>query len=81
MAVSVTYNFTDAQAARIVQAKDIYNAANGTSLNSKQYGLTVLKAAVREALITVETEEAMITATATISGEATSIDADLVGNA
>ena len=71
---TVTYNFTTAQTNRIQEATAAYNAINGTSLNSKQWGLVILKEAVRAYIEAKESNEA-------IAATQAALNADLAGNA
>ncbi len=74
MAVSITFSFTTPQQNRIVAAKDIYNEQQGTTLTPKQYLLTVIKDAVKSAILTDIGDSAE---NAALAG----LDSDLTGDA
>lgn len=60
-ASTVTLNLTSAQTARVVAAKDAYNAANGTTLTNKQYVMQAIRNAVQSDVISSQAAATMQT--------------------
>jgi hypothetical protein len=78
MAVSITFDFNDAQQARIQQARAVYNTEHNTDLTPKQYLLTIIKDTVKQSVINAEVKAALAGTAAQVE---TAVDADLQGNA
>lgn len=81
MAVTVTFNFSDGQQARITQARDAHNAAHETSLTSKQYLLLIIKAEVGRSLVRQLQTEVIGAIHAEEAAAEASLATDLIGNA
>lgn len=81
MAVTISFDFNDGWQARIVQARDIHNTARGTSLTSKQYLLSIIRAEVSRSIVRqLQTAEIGAIRTAAAAAEA-ALATDLAGNA